>query len=629
MNAIIGMTELVLDSPLSAEQREFLNVVSESGEALLDILNEILDFSKIEAGKLVLEPRVFDLRESVGDTLKSLGVRAHKKGLELACHIRPGVPQMVVGDSARLRQILTNLVGNAIKFTEVGDVIVEVDCRSRHDGDAILHFAVSDTGIGIPREKQERIFAAFEQADGSVTRRFGGTGLGLAICSRLTKLMGGHISVESEPGKGSTFYFTASFGVADEKSRQRLAPEPTRLIGVRVLIVDDNAASRRILKETLERWGMTAACASGACEALEMVDRAVAGGNPYQLILTDSQMPETDGFGLAEKLRFDQRLNSTMVMMLTSSDQKGDIDRCESLGIASCIRKPVKQSELFEALAGSLIPSAPDTGSQKPSPSRRIARFEPLRILIAEDSLVNQKLIVGLLEKYGNAVQVAANGREALVALESGQFDLVLMDVQMPEMDGYEATAEIRRRERVTRKHIPIIALTANAMKQDRDRCLEAGMDEYIAKPIRAEQLFDTIALVWRQTQMKSKREPLGRADSTLVDWEEAIRSVDGDGDVLHNLVEGVLQEAPNMLHAVRQAVGSRDGVNLMLAASTLKGAIRYFGAKRVFDRAFELERMGRDGRLEGADEIGEALASDMQQLLRELSEYVQAQRAG
>jgi CheY-like chemotaxis protein len=533
-----------------------------------------------------------------------------------------------VGDSGRLRQIIINLVGNAIKFTETGEVIVKVDCESQHNGDVTLHFAISDTGIGIPAKKQETIFQAFEQADTSSTRRFGGTGLGLAICSQLIELMGGQICVDSKPGEGSTFHFTALFGVASDKLSVPLPLDFARLRGVRVLIVDDNVTYRRILEELLSKWEMIPSCAVGAGEALAMVQQALADGEPYRLVLTDSQMPGTDGFGLAEQLRRDQKFNSAIIMMLTSGDRLGDIERCKSLGIELYIRKPAKQSELFEALSGTILQQVQTIESQKPGFAERIRRFGPLRVLLAEDSVLNQKLIVRLLEKHGCTVKVAHNGREALVALDSEPFDIVLMDVQMPEMDGLEATKEIRCREGLTGRHIPIIALTANAMKGDRDRCLDAGMDEYVPKPVRVEQLFDTIALVLQGTSPTSKVEASGGADSMVVDWEEALRSVNGNRVALRNLVEAVLEEGARMLAAVQRAVRSRDEQNLVLVANTLKDAVRYFGAKRLFDNVFQLERMGRDGRLDGVEEIATAVSTDMQRLFQELREYVQSQVA-
>jgi signal transduction histidine kinase/DNA-binding response OmpR family regulator len=443
MNAILGMTELVLSTPLTPEQRDYLLVVQESGEALLTLINDILDLSKIEAGKLTLEAAPFDLPESLGDMVKSLGVRAGKRGLELVCHVSPGVPQAVVGDQHRLRQIIVNLVGNAIKFTESGEVVVDVRTESEDAESVVLHFVVSDTGMGIPKEKQKAIFEMFEQVDSATTRRHGGTGLGLAICSRLVDLMGGRIWVESELGRGSTFHFTARF----LRARQPLAApaaDTVALRGVHTLVVDDNATNRRILTEELANWGMRPEAVPGALAALGLLRQAQAAGDPFRLVLTDAHMPEIDGFGLVERMREAGDFGSAVVMMLTSGDAPDDMARCRQLGIAAYLIKPIKQSELFDAIGTALGINA--TEDHRPevaaAPLPRPAR--PLRILLAEDSLVNQKLAVALLEKHGHQVVVANNGREVVEAWKSGPFDVVLMDVQMPEMDGFEAAAAIR-----------------------------------------------------------------------------------------------------------------------------------------------------------------------------------------
>jgi len=495
MNAILGMTELVLDTQLTPQQREYLAAVHESGESLLAILNDVLDFSKIEAGKLVLEQSAFDLAETVGDTMKSLALRAHGKGLELAYHVHPGVPDAVVGDRTRLRQIIVNLVGNAIKFTDRGEVLLDVDRQSQSEHEVVLRFAVTDTGIGIPEDKRAVIFGAFEQVDSSTTRRFGGTGLGLAIASRLTELMGGCIGVESEVGRGSTFHFTARFALADEAAPPARPVEPAVVGGTRVLIVDDHDTNRRILEEMLRNWLMEPASAAGAREALQRLRQAHQAGEPYRLVLLDARMPETDGFTLAHQIKRDPELASTIIMMLSSGDQPGEVARCEELGIVHYLLKPVKQSELFDAIVLALgVTKAEDAVADQPSAPAR--RLRPLRILLAEDSLVNQKVAVGLLHKEGHTVTVASNGKEAIAVAASQDFDLILMDVQMPEMDGLEATGVIRAQQRQRGRHTPIIAMTAHAMKGDRERCLEAGMDDYVAKPIRAKQLFDVIETV-------------------------------------------------------------------------------------------------------------------------------------
>jgi len=504
MNAIIGMTELVLDTELTPSQRDYLKMVRESGDALLSLINDILDFSKIEAGKLDLDCAAFDVRESLGDTLKFLALRAHTKGLELACRIQPEVPDRLVGDVGRLRQIVVNLVGNAIKFTDAGEVVLHVDRQSQSDDEVVVHFAVADTGIGIPEEKQTSIFNAFEQADSSTTRRFAGTGLGLAISSRLVSFMEGKIWVESEVGRGSTFHFTARFGLGSSEAAGVAPVDPRMIRGTRVLAVDDNATNRLILEEMLRNWGMKPTAVASVSEALPLLDQAYKFGEPYALILTDANMPDVDGFALVEQVKQNVKLGSTIIMMLTSGDRPGDIARCEQLGVAAYLLKPIKQSELFDAIVLALgITAVEDEVSQK-RPADQPSRICPLQILLAEDSFVNQKLAVGLLEKYGHTVVVANHGREAIAAVQSREFDLILMDVEMPEMDGFEATAAIRAWENETGTHIPIVAMTAHAMKGDRERRLEAGMDDYVAKPIRAKQLFDTIETVLR-TDNESK----------------------------------------------------------------------------------------------------------------------------
>ena len=492
LNAVIGMTELVLGSSLSVQQREFLLTVKDSGEALLSVINDILDFSKIEVGKLVLDRAAFDLRESLGDTLKSFALRAHQLGLEIACFIHADVPHMVVGDYSRLRQVVVNLVGNAIKFTEKGEVTLEVTQESRSEKEVVLHLVVADTGIGIPEEKQATIFEMFEQADSSTTRRHGGTGLGLAIAARLVGLMGGRIWVESTPGRGSRFHFVVRLELAETESARPPTPEPASLHGMRVLVVDDNATNRRILQEVLRSWQMVPTVAAGAREALESIQQAHKAGEPFSLVLTDAHMPSVDGFTLVEQIKQDAEMTNTVIMMLTSGDRPEDTSRCDELGIAAYLLKPVKQSELLEAIELALGITVA-RGELLRWAARPPHHVGSLNILLAEDSLVNQKLAIALLEGQGHTVTLANNGLEAVAAIETHRFDLVLMDVQMPEMDGLEATASIRAREKEAGMRVPIVAMTAHALKGDRERCLDAGMDSYIAKPIRAEELFETI----------------------------------------------------------------------------------------------------------------------------------------
>jgi two-component system sensor histidine kinase/response regulator len=496
LNGIIGMTELALDTELTPEQRQYLEMVKSSSDSLLTVINDILDFSRIEAGMLDLDPIEFNLRDNLDDTLKTLALRAHQKGLELACNVEPGVPKALVGDPGRLRQIIVNLVGNAIKFTQAGEVVVEVGAESREPGAGWLHFAVRDTGIGIAAEKQKLIFDAFTQADGSTTRHYGGTGLGLSISSRLIEMMQGRIWVESEAGKGSTFHFTARFGEAKGawKAPPAAAEAHPQLEDLSVLVVDDNATNRRFLEELLTSWRMKPALADSAQAAILALERNLESENPFHLILTDAHMPEMDGFTLAERIKHHPRLAGATIMMLTSGGQRGDAARCRELGVAAYLTKPIGQSELLNAILQVLGAGLHKT-ELAPLVTRHSLREtrQGLRILLVEDNLVNQRLATRLLEKRGYTVVVASTGREALASLAKQTFDLALMDVQMPDMDGFEATSAIREREKVIGKHLPIVAMTAHAMVGDRERCLAAGMDGYVSKPIKAQALFDAI----------------------------------------------------------------------------------------------------------------------------------------
>ncbi|HVM63040.1 MAG TPA: response regulator [Verrucomicrobiae bacterium] len=500
MNGIIGMADLALDTNLSAEQREYVNTVKLSGETLLQLINDILDFSKIEAGKLDLDPIDFHLRDELGDTLKTLAIRAHQKGLELAAHVLPEVPDELVGDPVRLRQIIVNLVGNALKFTERGEVVVQVALDSEDGDDLCVHFAVSDTGIGIPEDKQGVIFEAFAQADGSTTRKYGGTGLGLAICTQLVKMMDGKLWVESEVGRGSTFHFTARMRRSKELS-PKLPAQQADLEGLQVLVVDDNATNRRILEEMLRHWHAKPVIASGAAAAFAGMKKAHAVGEPFRLVLLDCLMPETDGFELAAQIRQDPDLAATKMIMLSSAGHAGVATQCRELGVAGYLTKPVKQSELFDNITTALgiQPRAtPQPTIIKPSPT---PTPRSLRVLLAEDNPVNQRLVVKLMEKRGHRLVTVKNGVEALDALERETFDVVLMDVQMPEMDGLEATRTIRAREG-DGPRTPIIALTANAMKGDDEQCIAAGMDDYVPKPLERKRLEEAMltALATRET---------------------------------------------------------------------------------------------------------------------------------
>ena len=500
MNGILGMTDLALDTELTSEQHEYLTMVKTSADSLLQVINDILDFSKVEAGKLDIDSVPFSLRDNVGDTIKAIGGRAAQKGLELACDIAPEVPDAVEGDPGRLRQVLVNLVGNAIKFTERGEVVVRVTQISQADQEAHLHFSVEDTGIGIPPERQRAIFEAFTQVDGTTTRRFGGTGLGLTISARLVELMGGRVSVESEIGKGSAFHFTIRMRLQKGDAARPVFKESANLPGLPVLIVDDNLTSRRILHQMLLALMMKPVSVESGKAALECLRRAHASGHPFSLVLIDAQMPEMDGFGLAERIKRDSGLSATPLILLTSAGERGDAMRCRQAGISGYLIKPVKQSELLGAV-GETIGAAAQGNVHAPLVTRHSLRETQLRlrILLAEDNVVNQRLASRLLEKQGHTVTIARNGHEALKALEQRPFDLVLMDVQMPEMDGIEAVRAIRANEKNTGVHIPIVAMTAHAMKGDEERCLAAGMDSYVSKPIQVKKLFGAIATLFAQ----------------------------------------------------------------------------------------------------------------------------------
>ncbi|HEV2425791.1 MAG TPA: response regulator [Terriglobia bacterium] len=494
MNAIMGMTNLVLDSELTPEQRSDLMTVSSAADSLLGVLNDILDFSKIEARKLDLERIPFKVRDTLESTIKTMGVRAAQRGLELVCRCEPDVPEMVEGDPGRLRQILVNLVGNAIKFTERGEVEVLAEKLAETPAEVTLHVSVRDTGIGIPPEKLKSIFEPFAQADTSATRKYGGTGLGLSIATQLTGLMGGRLWVESGAGRGSTFHFTACLGLVRTRVAEPEVAGLAALDGVPVMVVDDNATNRRILTQTLAAWGMETKPAAGGEEALAGARRAREAGRPYALIIADAQMPGMDGFMLIERIQQDPQLAGATIMMLSSGGQRGDGARCRELGVSAYLTKPVGESELLEAVRR-VLASRRESQSQPALITRHTLREErkKLRILVAEDNPVNRLLAIRLLEKQGHVVVPAENGLEALQALENGAFDLVLMDVQMPAMDGFQATSAVREKERKSGAHLPIVAMTAHAMQGDRERCLQAGMDGYVSKPLSIKALLEAI----------------------------------------------------------------------------------------------------------------------------------------
>ena len=593
LNGIIGMTELALDTTLSPEQRELLDLAKSSADHLLSVLNDILDFSKIEAGKLELETLPFDLRDVLEDTLATLAVRAHAKGLELLDDVAADVPAVLAGDLHRLRQEVVNLIGNAIKFTERGEVVLRVEAAPPPDPAAAgpeahwLHFSVRDTGIGVSHEQQARLFQAFSQADASTTRKYGGTGLGLAISARIVEQMGGRIWLESEEGRGSTFHFTARFGRV--RGEGKPLPERAELRGLRVLVVDDNATNRRILEGMLASWGMRPTLADGGRAALATLAAAREAGEPFALILLDAMMPEMDGFALAERIQLGSDAGATL-MMLSSAGRREDAERGRALGVSAFLTKPVRQSTLLDALLTAL-------SAARPEPARAAREERPperagLRLLLAEDHAVNPRLAVSLLEKRGHFVTVASNGREALVALDTQRFDAVLMDVQMPELDGFAATRAIRARERASGGHVPIIAMTAHALKGDRERCVAAGMDGYVAKPLDPAELLRVLELVVAPGS--------GAAAETNADAREAFDKSAalariGDEELLGKLVELFLDECPKGLGEIRQGITRRDAQGVERAAHNLRGAAAVFSASAACRAAERLEVIGRE----------------------------------
>ena len=617
LNSVIGMTELLLDHDIGSTQREYLRMVRDAGESLLAIVDDILDFSKIEAGKLRLEQIGFSLRDVVGNTMKSLALRAHHKRLELACHIALDVPDELVGDPHRLRQILFNLVGNAIKFTEKGEVLLDVSIAEGSQANSVrLHFVVHDTGIGVPAEKLAQIFRPFEQADSSTTRRYGGTGLGLGIASRLIEMMEGKLWVESLEHLGSHFHFTVRFPVGSPDAAS-LPNCPTPLDGLGVLIVDDNATNRGILVEILTAWGLKPMVASGTAEALVALQSLAESGTPCGLVLIDSSMPGEDGFQLAARLKQQPNLCPSTVMMLTSGDQSDDILRCQRLGVAGYVIKPVKQSELLEAVVSATndFETAPT-----PLPATRVSA-RSRRVLLAEDSLMNQKLAIGLLERWGHTVTVANNGLEAVALLREQPFDLVLMDVQMPEMDGLEATRVIRKEDAAFRRPaVPIIAMTAHAMPGDRERCLAAGMDAYVMKPIRADVLFR--AIEESGPVAVEKREPAVPADQAT-DMSVAMAAVNGDQKLLREIIGSFLSEGPALLEGLRTATSAERWKEARRMAHTLKGNFLTFGAPAAAELAQTAEVSAKLERLPEDPAVLEKLTRRTQSVLSELRRYL------
>jgi two-component system sensor histidine kinase/response regulator len=630
MNGVIGMTDLLMETPLSEEQREYAETVRLSGENLMLILDDILDFSKIEAGAMRLESIDLDLRAAVEDVTVLLGGRAQDKGLELASLIEYDVPGALRGDPGRLRQILTNILGNAIKFTEEGEVIVRVGLAGEDEESATVRFEVSDTGIGMSREQQALLFLAFTQADASTTRHYGGTGLGLAISKQLVNLMGGEISVESEPGVGSTFSFTLTFD--KQPAYARSAPFiPADLTGLLALVVDDNQANRSILEKQLSSWGVRTTSVAGGPQAIEELRSAAEGGAPYDLAVLDMQMPGMDGIELAGRIKADPDLSPTRLVLLTSMGRRGDGEEASKSGIEAYLMKPVRQSELYDALAtvmGGAVASE-QTRLVSGHDFKRQQAGPCSRVLVAEDNPVNQKVAVRMLENLGYQVDVAGDGREALKALALTSYGAVLMDVQMPLMDGYEATAEVRRREEAAGegRRVPIIAMTANAMQGDREKTIEAGMDDYVSKPVKPEDLG---AVLERWVPAAPRNDGTGRMEAPI-DREALARlhglQNDEDGDIVAELAGMFLTDARSGLQTVEEALQKGDAPTVERVAHNLKGGSGNMGARGMVGLCAQLEVAGASGDLSRGPALLERIRHELERVDRALEAEVHANR--
>jgi signal transduction histidine kinase/DNA-binding response OmpR family regulator len=637
MNGIMGMTELALQTPVNDEQREYLTMVKDSADSLLSIINDILDFSKIEAGKVELEEVSFSLRDTMGQMFSALGVRADHAGLELVCDVDASVPDNLTGDPIRLRQILTNLVANAIKFTQQGEVAVHVspkpeDGPTDKPGAMCLLFSVRDTGIGVPLEKQQVIFRAFEQADNSSTRKYGGTGLGLAICSRIVDLMGGKIWVDSTPGVGSTFHFTALFGLAASvPSRPEYAP--LNLEGMHVLIVDDNATNRLMLERVLINWRMVPESVTNGADALALIQARQGTDSPLRLVLLDVCMPEMDGFEVARRISSDRRLAGVTVMMLSSAARQEDARRSREYGVAACMTKPIKQSDLLDSIL-TVLGSRPQRLTTSSGISKYVHRSKNLRVLLAEDNAVNRRLATVLLTRAGHTVISAENGLEAVKAFQAERLDLILMDVQMPEMDGFEAVAEIRRHERAAGegRHIPIIALTAHAIKGDAEKCIAAGMNAYVSKPVQAEALMRAIDEVMHCAEaVGDAPAPATRAKDDVeprFDMAAAIDRCGGDTALFAELAEMFCQDRPAQVGNLQAALAAADWNGVAKIAHSIKGCVGNFNARPALAAAINLESAVREGNYERAAHHGQELQVEILLLTEALRPHLPAAAA-
>ena len=630
LNAIIGLVELLLESPLSGEQREDLKVVQSAAYALLSVINDILDFSKIEAGKLELEKSSFNLRDFLGEALKILAVRAHEKKLELAYRVAPDVPDRLIGDHHRFRQVLLNLIGNAVKFTDAGEVVVFAQRKSLEDGRLVLHLAVRDTGAGIPAGKQALIFEAFSQADGSTTRKYGGTGLGLAVSAQLVNLMGGRIWVKSVMGKGSIFHFTVAFDVEAGASTGIDMPTEIDLSGLEVLVVDDNATNLKILCEMLSSWKMVPRAASSAKAAMRLMEKLKRSGRRIDLALIDADLPDAGAMQLARQVRHSGAGAARITLMLTTTSEK-DAREFSTDGIATLVTKPVRPSDLLDAIIRAL------TARQVPIQKRGTASDEsgadslpPLDILVAEDTPFNQKYIKRLLDGWGCRTTIVENGNQAISAVEAASYDLVLMDVQMPEMDGLTATSQIRAREQDAGRHVPIIAMTAHAMKGDRERCIDAGMDDYVPKPISSVILLEAIRRVIPEADA-AKGAAVDREDAPAADpaedesatLNELLRAFNNDGAFFKEVAEMFISDYPPMLTTVEKAIAETDAELLGRTAHALKGMARNFQVDAAAEAALELEQLARAGAFDRAAPVNRRLSTALTRFRAKLERMV------
>ena len=689
MNGILGMTELVLGTDLTGDQRKYLEMAKMSANSLLALINDILDFSKIEAGKMELEAIDFNLRVTLENAIDTLALKAREKGLELACHIRPDVPTALIGDPGRLRQIIVNIAGNSLKFTEEGEIVIRVEMESESDDSVKLHFMVSDTGIGIPQDKLDSIFKSFEQVDGSTTRKYGGTGLGLSITRQFVEMMGGEIKVESpnrfrleedsnipacaeasagsqnlnnrqssivnrqsKGGPGSIFHFTVCFDLSRSKDISIPRPKPQDLSGMPVLIVDDNYTNRILLQEMITSWGLVPTITANGKEALDRFNNAVTSGAPYRLILLDMQMPELDGFDVAKTIKDAPSGKDVRIILLSSMGQRGDSDRCKEVGISGYLPKPIKQSDLLDAIMMTM--GLPSEGTPTVITRHKVhEERESFNILLAEDNLINQTLAIKLLETRGHRVTLASNGIEAVEAFKKGDFDLILMDIQMPEMDGFEATRHIRALELKAHSSklkeaessepsafslqpsarsggIPIVAMTAHAMTGDREKCIDAGMDDYVSKPMKPEALYSVIDKVARKSQGEKaqKRTPPSQGSKIFspktFDLSSAMERVLDDQGLFREIAGMFIETCPDCIARIREGIAGNDAGILERESHSLKGTVGNFSAKEAYELAYRLEKLGEEGKMATAEEGLSNLERALNELVSEMKIVLQ-----